>query len=115
MATVQRLKGFIFLAFLYYTGLFGTIVIMGPTLILLCLRPRWFRWVNDHLTVWWLVLPPVSTYHSNIVHNIFFPNFWVLMLLVSLYLLLLSHDDIATDFLKLHAIKRDNFRLVVET
>ncbi|RMX40860.1 hypothetical protein pdam_00006481 [Pocillopora damicornis] len=58
MATVQRLKGFIFLAFLYYTGLFGTIVIMGPTLILLCLRPRWFRWVNDHLTVWWLVLPP---------------------------------------------------------
>ena len=75
MATVQRLKGFIFLAFLYYTGLFGTIVIMGPTLILLCLRPRWFRWVNDHLTVWWLVLPPVSTYHSNIVHNILLPSF----------------------------------------
>ena len=37
------------------------------------------------------------------------------MLLVSLYLLLLFHDNIATDFLKLRAIKRDNFRLVVET
>ena len=36
------------------------------------------------------------------------------MLLVSLYLLLLFHDNIATDFLKLRAIT-DNFRLVVET
>ncbi|PFX34921.1 lysocardiolipin acyltransferase 1-like isoform X1 [Stylophora pistillata] len=58
MATVHRLRGFLFVCFLYYTCLIGTIVVMGPTLILLCLQPRWFRWVDDNLIAVWLVLPP---------------------------------------------------------
>ena len=44
---------------LYTTALVGTVVIMGPTLLLLWLQPRWFRWVNDRLICIWLCLPPV--------------------------------------------------------
>ena len=44
---------------LYTTSLVGTVVIMGPTLLLLWLQPRWFRWVNDRLICIWLCLPPV--------------------------------------------------------
>lgn len=43
---------------LYTTSLVGTVVIMGPTLLLLWLQPRWFRWVNDRLICIWLCLPP---------------------------------------------------------
>lgn len=52
-------KGALFVAVLSFTFFMGTIVIMGPTLILLWLRPRWFRWINDRLMVIWLTLPPV--------------------------------------------------------
>ena len=52
-------KGALFVAVLSFTSFMGTIVVMGPTLILLWLRPSWFRWINDRLMVIWLTLPPV--------------------------------------------------------
>lgn len=60
MLTRPLFKGFLFLTVIYFTALLGTIVIMGPTLVLLWIRPKWFRWVNDRLMVIWLGLPPVS-------------------------------------------------------
>lgn len=55
----KGLKGAVFTITLYTTSLVGTVVIMGPTLLLLWLQPRWFRWVNDRLICIWLCLPPV--------------------------------------------------------
>ena len=52
-------KGALFVAVLSLTSFMGTVFAMGPTLILLWLRPRWFRWINDRLMVIWLTLPPV--------------------------------------------------------
>lgn len=45
---------------LFATALLGTTVIMGPTLFLLWLQPKWFRWINDRLMTIWLALPPVG-------------------------------------------------------
>ena len=51
MSTRPFFNGIIFLTILYATAFVGTIVVMGPTLFLLRLQPRWFRWINDRLTV----------------------------------------------------------------
>ena len=61
MLNKPLLKGIFFIAVIYYTAFLGTLVIMGPTLILLWLRPSSFRWVSDRLMVWWLVLPTVRS------------------------------------------------------
>lgn len=52
--------GLFYVLALYCCATFGSIFLMGPSLPLLWLRPRWFRWINDRLIMLWLVLPPVS-------------------------------------------------------
>ena len=59
MLNRRLLKGVFFIAATYSAAFLGPLVVMGPTLILLWLRPSLFRWVNDRLMVWWLVLPTV--------------------------------------------------------
>ena len=54
------------------TALFGTIVVMGPTLLLLWLQPKWFRWINDRLMTIWLALPPVGILIYAILVHFFF-------------------------------------------
>lgn len=50
--------GLLYFLALYFCSFFGSILLMGPTLPLLWLRPRWFRWINDRLIISWLFLPP---------------------------------------------------------
>ena len=52
--------GVLYVLALYFCATFGAIFLMGPSLPLLWLRPRWFRWINDRLIMSWLLLPPVS-------------------------------------------------------
>lgn len=59
--------GVLYVLALYFCATFGTIFLMGPTLPLLWLRPRWFRWINDRLIMWWLLLPPVSELKANLI------------------------------------------------
>ncbi|CAH3196769.1 unnamed protein product, partial [Porites evermanni] len=61
----------LFVAVLSFTSFMGTIVIMGPTLILLWLRPSWFRWINDRLMVIWLTLPPCLSGTRNLPFGLF--------------------------------------------
>lgn len=72
MLNKPLLKGIFFIAVIYATALLGTLVIMGPTLILLWLRPNLFRWVNDRLIVWWLVLPTVRAFDILRLHILLF-------------------------------------------
>ena len=102
MSTRPFFNGIIFLTILYATAFVGTIVVMGPTLFLLRLQPRWFRWINDRLTVIWLLLPPVGT--SNITQFtcfyflpiclIFFV--WIMSKKLLLYLIYLSMFSFVT-------------------
>ncbi|KAL9952462.1 hypothetical protein ACROYT_G039724 [Oculina patagonica] len=57
MFSKQLLKGIAFMAITIPTSFLGPVVIMGSTLILLWLWPSLFRWINDRLMVWWLILP----------------------------------------------------------
>lgn len=85
MSTRPFFNGIIFLTILYATAFVGTIVVMGPTLFLLRLQPRWFRWINDRLTVIWLLLPPVGT--SNITQ---FTSFYFLPHLSNFFVWIMS-------------------------
>ena len=69
------LKGVLFVFVLYGTAFFGTIFVMGPTLVLLWLQPRWFRWISDRLVVIWLSLPPVGIQSSYCKHIRGYKNF----------------------------------------
>lgn len=62
MFTNRSFKGFLYVTILYVTSLIAAILVMGPTLILLWLQPRWFRWINDRFVAIWLTLPPVRTF-----------------------------------------------------
>ena len=62
MVAIRSIKGFLFVLILAVTSTILTPLFLGPTLILLWLKPRWFRFINDSLVTVWLGLPVVSLY-----------------------------------------------------
>lgn len=88
MLNKRLLKGVFFITVTYFTAFLGTLVVMGPTLILLWLRPGLFRWMNDRLIVWWLVLPTVRSLRYSSFVYFTFPAWFVninIMFLEKLY------------------------------
>ena len=78
--------GVFFLTVLYLSALFGSIFLMGPTLLLLWLRPPWFRSVNDRVITLWLYLPAVSIHISKSSFYHFFFVIWSLFFYLMAFL-----------------------------
>ncbi|XP_041468835.1 lysocardiolipin acyltransferase 1-like isoform X2 [Lytechinus variegatus] len=53
----NKIGGFLFLSLLSFTAFFGSMLMMGPLIPLMFIRPLAFRHINDNLMVLWLTLP----------------------------------------------------------
>ncbi|XP_030855063.1 lysocardiolipin acyltransferase 1 [Strongylocentrotus purpuratus] len=53
----NRFGGFIFMTLLWFTAFFGSMLMMGPLIPLMFIRPLAFRYINDNLMALWLTLP----------------------------------------------------------
>jgi lysocardiolipin and lysophospholipid acyltransferase len=53
------LGGFLFVLMLYFSSFLGLIFILGPSLPLMLIKPKWYRWFNDKAIAFWLLVAPV--------------------------------------------------------
>jgi len=51
--------GVLFLLILYLSSFLGIIFILGPSLPLMLIKPKWYRWFSDKAVGLWLVVAPV--------------------------------------------------------
>ncbi|XP_054758615.2 lysocardiolipin acyltransferase 1-like isoform X1 [Lytechinus pictus] len=56
----NKVGGFLFVSLLSFTAFFGSMLMMGPLIPLMFIRPLAFRHINDNLMVLWLTLPVVK-------------------------------------------------------